>query len=402
MRPKHVFILALVFSGLLVVTLLERVSTGVGADEAIAMLPVRPSQMNRIESKSDGDVVVLERGGDGWAVRDQGTVWPADASRVSSGLRVLTGVAARRADDRGELLGGMDVGFVYDGGAAALTIAGKSLSGLREAELNGEPVRLSDDIASVLTPESLRAWRDTAVMPELDGGIRRIRVHSLGSTLELSRVGSRWGLVQPVRTPADSGQVAALIGTLAGLESAHVQAEVAAGADALEIEIEAGAYAWRVRSDSTGRGERLWRSNGIEYTAPVALDAASLAGLRIDAGSLVAKVAFSFPRSDVRGLVVDGAVIQREGRGWSRDAQAVDGLLEILTATPCSAVVIGSPSSSSMPIALTRFGDLPAFKLWVEISDASLGVSDGAVTRVYGRDDDRIDEVAAWLSGLGR
>jgi hypothetical protein len=401
MRPRQVTILAAVFVVLLAAVVLERTPRGSGAAEVLALVPARPSQITRIMSMTVSDRVELRDDGGGWVVRDGDIAWPADAGRASAGLRLLASATVRRSAALALAELDASVEIEHEGGLVSLEFEAFALSGARAAKHSGRPVQIDGDIADVLAPASLRAWRDSAAMPGIGGGLRRISVRSSGATLELARVGSRWGLTEPIRTPADAGRVAELIGRLAGLQSLRQGSPVHPGDTAVEIEAESAGQTWVITSDAEGRGERLMRSEAVTYAAPLILSDEDLDALRIDAASLISPIVLAFPASDVRGVAVGESAIERDGRGWSRDAEEVEELLSLLVEVPCSAVSIGSPSASSRAVALSRFGDLPPHTLWIDVSEASLVVSDGEVTRRYERNDGDVERVARWLLGLG-
>jgi hypothetical protein len=221
--------------------------------------------------------------------------------------------------------------------------------------------------------------------------------------VELERVGSRWGLIEPLRTPADSEQVAGLIGAFAAAEGDHAAGEV--DAPVYRLEVASGDRTWRVDLDASGSGVATWTAGEETLRRHVRRFSAMTALEAIDAGSLVARSAVDLPPSDVARIEIASesgettAAVQRVDRGWSSDGSAVESLLGLLTGRVAVGVEIEGPQADAVVIKLIRFDDLPAGELQVWIDEGMLRVNDGAVTRSYAIEER--PELSEWLSGFG-
>lgn len=393
--------MAVVFVTLLVLVILDR--SGSGGDDAspLAVVPARPSEITAIRSVRDGLAVELERGSDAWTVRSGTMHWPADDRRVSAGLRLLASAIARTSDAPPPAVE-TSCTIEFGTGSETLLLGARSLSGLRNGVLRDRGVRVDDALADMLQPESLLTWSDTSAMPGIGAEVRSIRVEAGDDTFELARVGTRWGLTQPIQTPADPGQVAALIGALASLRMTTTTETGVPGAPGLEVFVESNDTNWRLICDAEGLGKSQRERGGQTLSTPMRLDASSLNSLGIDPAALIAQNVLDVPASDIERLSIGnpGVILDRDGRGWSASGAEAEALLDLLTSVPADSIII-EPAPNGSPIVLTRFGGLPVPEMVYVVHENGLAISDGQVTRTFGRSNPRTDEVALWLSGLG-
>lgn len=403
MSPRTVAALGVVFCLLLAGVLVLRGARGDGSSTArVELVPWPASAITKVSSTSHGETVAIERGSSGMMVVSDGLRWPADDRTASAGLRLLAAAigepAASPPDDPA-----IEATVSAGSEPIRLSLGEGSLSGRRVVDRDGETLRIESEIGELLRPGSLRGWASPSVLPGLDGSVTSIRIEADGSVVASERVGSRWGLVEPLRTPADSEQIAGLIGALATAEGEHAAAE--ADAPIYRLEVTSGDRTWRVDLDANGSGvatctagEETLRRHVRRFSAMTALEA-------IDAGSLIARSSVDLPPSDVARIEIASesgevtATVQRVDRGWSSDGAAVEALLGLLTGRAAAGVEIDGPHAGAVVIKLIRFGDLPTGELRAWIDEGLLRVNDGAVTRSYAIEES--PELSEWLSGFG-
>ncbi|MEL7483378.1 MAG: hypothetical protein AAFN41_03395 [Planctomycetota bacterium] len=406
MRPRTVGILAIIFGTLLVTAFVTRSPVASSADPTFAIVNARPSEITEIRLWTADNSIAVERRPGGWVLVDEDAVWPADERRVSAGLRVLTSAVARSsnsAPDAAEL----SVAVVTDAGETSIDIAGQDLAGSRSASIDGRFARIDASLAGLLEPQAVRSWADTRVLPGLDPSVTQLLVQRWdGADFELARVGQRWGVRNPIVTPADAERVNAFIGRLSTARARIGPTDLIA--PVFTVTASKGESSWILMVDPKGRGSSSVETLNETLTTYLVLDDEAAQTMSTELTDLLSARSIDLPSSDISKLAFvspEGEMaFERLGRGWSDEADLVEALLQLLTIDDADEVLLQSAVDRADTILarVERFGNLPVgtFSLWTT-SDHVL-VNDGGVTRSYPRSAPAAARVGMWLSDGGR
>lgn len=404
-QQKPVAILAGVFAVLLVLVTLDRAPSAGDTRGTVAVVPAKPSSVTRIVASAGSDEVTLETGPVGWTVRRGEMLWPADTRRLSAGLRLLTSALAVPADG-GPVATASRSEISFLGGSVSIEIGGEGLSGSRPAAIDGRSVLIDTSVADLLLPDAIFTWADASALPRVDSSVTRLSLETPTGAFELARVGSRWGVVRPVRTPADVQAVAAFVGALASLQVVHLADAPAMGDAVLSLQAESPRMEWSLSIDASGRGECRLKHGDVELGTRMAMDAAMRSLLDVDPMTFVSPVVFDIPASDVVRLEIAEAssseanVLERLGRSWSDDAELAEAVLEVVTVVRADQIASDPALPGAATVDVRRFGGLPLAELRVWASPGLLHVNDGHVTRVYSAESGAAAVVATSISGL--
>lgn len=382
------------------------------AGQDIALLNVPPSQIGAIRVTDGSRAVAIEKGDlwGGWFVTQSNEGegdrtaqrWPASEATVSAGVRVLANAVMRREQTAPpESQRTVVVEDTEGNQLASLTMGDQSLGGRVSATmLGGQSGTIERELASFLSPDSLLGWRDTALLPGLDAGVVALSIAREGETLSLRRVGSAWSLESPVREPADTPAVQALIEKLILSRSERfVDTPVAEGA--LTLVVESGAtgdrrrYTARLDPGASICEVTLEGTKGgvMEQIAQARHAVSADVGLALDIAvtDLVSKRSIPTPASEVAALTLswDNAeprVLQRTSEGWTsrEDKNIAEAWLTVLTSAGPSSITLSTPEANPYGvIKLTGFGDLDMGSCQVRIDHSTVWIARDKVWRAY-------------------
>lgn len=240
-------------------------------DDLGVLLPPPEGDVRRVEIDRASGPLALERRGDAWSIVRPSTA-EADPRRVEELLRslrearVVSVVDEKGADEKSFGLAPPEIEvriFAKRERPEVLRIGRKSPVGFeRYATLGAGRVVLADaSLASALekAPDELEERR---LLPVDVEKIRRIRLERPEGVLSLSKEGSEWRLVEPIRDAADASAVDGLARSLTSLAVSRRDEAPAAlppKAPAIRIEIETTAGAVRRAEIATGKGEPFGR-----------------------------------------------------------------------------------------------------------------------------------------------
>lgn len=263
----------------------------------------------------------------------------------------------------------------------------------------------------MLDPASLLAWRDSAVCPGIDAGVKSVVLETTGMPrLVLRRIGGRWGLTEPVVAPADGEAVAALLGSIASAGFVRFGGEPSEARATLTIGTEGDPLAptrgWWVSVASDGAAAARLLDPEADVSIAGVVPESAVTWMDTTAERLVSRVAVDAPASDVAALVVHrpGGVerVERTGRGWSARAEGADALLGLLCASPANGVrIAATPAAAGITLGLERFGGLPIRSFGVGIEPGFVVVNAGGVEHRYTRGTAAVEAAAALLSDPG-
>jgi hypothetical protein len=411
---RTLLVLALVCAAVWALVLLD-VAAGGGGEGPRRLVDGSASAIRAV-SATDGAVrVAIERsGGSGpWLVIEERdgrrSSWPASENRRAPGFRLLAEARITPLRDApGGVEGGIDVTIDDGNGPARLRLAARGVSGRRPAQLDDQAGAVEEPVAAMLAPESLTAWRDGAVCPGIDAGVRSIVIETVGRPrLVLRRVGGRWGLTEPVAAPADGEAVAALLGSIASASFDRFGGELSDARATLIIGTDGDPFApvrgWSVSVARDGAAAARLLGPAMEVAITGVLPAAAAAWADAEAGGLISRVAVDAPASDVAALVVRRSGvserIERDGRGWTDRGEGADAVLGLLCASPADEVGLApAPSAPGITLDLERFGGLPIRSFGVSIEPGFVIVNAGGVEHRYARGPASVEAAAALLS----
>jgi len=302
---------------------------------------------------------------------------------------------------------------------------------------------VASSLHALFQGEGVRAWRDTALLPGVMAEASRVRLVRGDRSLALARVQGAWGLTEPVASPADPGAVQRLLTALEGARIARFMDELAPGARAqtgldspaarvvIESdvrEVSGGAEQATVRTvtrelvvgealDATGKQRYASLDGG---TTVVAVEAASLAEIKVDAGAYLSRVATTAAGADIGLIMLEGVPagpgaggaapatvgpvnmgFQRTLEGWYElrpdgnrimaDPGRSAGIMELtkfLTTEPAAEVFVGEPTGYQAigRLTLRTAGDSPLDEVEVgRHAGAGVALKSGRVTRTYSR-----------------
>lgn len=382
---------------------------------------------------------------------------PAPGAKVGDGATVVTleldGAGA--APGQGnivlrlspQVLGGQGLIEVTSPAANVPAGPGAGTSAAPAAAGTAGPVTRLGVVASSLHAlfqgEGVRAWRDTALLPGVMAEASRVRLVRGDRSLALARVQGAWGLTEPVASPADPGAVQRLLTALEGARIARFMDELAPGARA-QTGLDAPAARVVIESDvrevsgaadqATVRtvtrelviGEALDATGKQRYASldggatVVAVEAASLAEIKVDAGAYLSRVATTAAGADIGLIMLEGAPaapgaggvapatvgpvnmgFQRGLEGWYElrpdgtrimadpgRAAGIAELTKFLTTEPAAEVFVGEPTGYQAigRLTLRTAGDSPLDEVEVgRHAGAGVALKSGRVTRTYAR-----------------
>lgn len=386
------------------------------------LVTLRPADVRGIDLRwaEDGSIAAsLRPAVDGvWVLRWKAGAaegaWPAITSRVTGALGLLAKVQG--VPGAGEAGLGDPVWLTLRGDATevALRASKKAFGGLGVvAQVGGEGLAgdVDGQLVQVFGRQDVMAWRDLSAFPLDMSQASRVEIHRAGeggaaTAVRLARVGSRWGLVEPVAARAEAVQVAGFLEALKKLRVAkfpteqqgYVPPEDSVFAEGLLIETD--------RNTPDGDASSRWIVRQRLRFGPFAGDQATLAkatvsvlrpskdGLQEEilwgptvilvdkataedvlrpAESFAARVATAAVAADVRGLRIDlGArsiELARSLDQWSINGtnldlasrDAVRSLVDLITGTPALRVELAdsfAPTSDAATVTLGA-GDGP-------------------------------------------
>lgn len=381
---------------------------GPSAGRVVPLVGVPASQIGGVtvtDAEGHAVTVASDPAWSGWLVREERDearqiAWPASETTRSAGVRVLAN--ARVALGQKHHFVGNDTVLVSD-------LEGNQLAELyvfKEQVLGGRvPAILipqnygavDRDLANFLSPESLLAWRDSAVLPALDASAVTISVDRSGDLLALRRVGAKWAVELPVNEPADAVKVQTLIDGLVAARSEGF-IEDKPKSDIVTLMVDAGPSADRRRytavidTGSLVADVMLFKIDGETTTevarASVRVSAEFAALLDIDVTEIVSAQAIGTPASEVAALTLGwrDREIARRSSGWASAEDETTGKawLDLLTQREASEVALSAGEAEGIgTIELRGFGDLAMGSVHVRAGGGMIWVARDRVWRGY-------------------
>ncbi|MFI4871695.1 MAG: hypothetical protein ACIARQ_07780, partial [Phycisphaerales bacterium JB061] len=333
------------------------------------------------------------------------SVWPASETTRSAGVRVLANATITLGREHHFV--GNDtvlVNDLEDNQLAELYVFKEQVLGGRvPAILIPQNYGAVDrDLANFLSPDSLLAWRDSAVLPGLDASAVTISIDREGDLLSLRRVGSSWGVELPVVEPADGTRVQQILDGLVAARSERF-VEDKPEREIVTLMVEAGPsgdrrrYTAVIDTSSLVADVMLFKTDGETTTqvarASMRVPAEFVALLDLDVTDVVSRVSVSTPASEVAALTLgwSGRELARTSSGWatSEDESAAESWLDLLTKRVADEVALSAGEAEEVgTIELAGFGDLAMGSLRVGVGDGMLWVARDRVWRGYRAQDD--------------
>lgn len=212
-------------------TITVRLASGraVVAPETVRLLGGSLDEIGTITIRSAGrPELVLGADAGVWRLMEAGSApWPIEPGRIPALLRVMAGTTGVRAPSGAIGDDATSIELRNRGGsvAAVLRIETASLAGrsLVEVEEGSERRRLliDDALRRALAGAGPAGWRDKRVFPGLAPDPVVIRIAMPTHTIELARIGNRWGMRSPIQARAESGSIASVIRALQSMEAAR-------------------------------------------------------------------------------------------------------------------------------------------------------------------------------------
>lgn len=285
----------------------DRLGSGraVVAPETVRLLGGSLHEIGTMTIRSPGRAeLVLAADAGVWRLMESGSApWPIEPGRIPALLRVLAGTTGVRAPSGAIGDDATSIELRNRGGsvAAVLRIETASLAGrsLVEVEEGSERRRLliDDALRRALAGAGPAGWRDKRVFPGLAPDPVMIRIVMPTHTIELARIGNRWGMRSPIQARAESGSIASVIRALQSMEAARF-IESAAG--------DPGAFPARPQVALTIETSALDPGTGERSRSVWSLE---LGGTAPQGGSFIAKIGRSAIDGSGGTSVVHGPVI---------------------------------------------------------------------------------------------
>ncbi|HED53622.1 MAG TPA: hypothetical protein ENJ00_05405 [Phycisphaerales bacterium] len=384
------------------------------------LVTLPPSRIGAIEVRTDEGCSVRVAEKPGWSGRlvswgggdRPAGSWPVLESTWLAGARLLSS-ANVQAGPESQLDGGSHVTVLDDAGKVVsdFDLGRRPLGGRVPVRLNPSQTwgTVGKEIADVLKPEALLAWRDLHVLPGMDATVRRIVLTRDGSTLELRRVGRSWSVISPVTETADPEAVQRLIDALVAWQGTQHN-DTAPNETCLTLRIELGSdqhngrtvYTVQTNDNARCRVEiTSERQDESDHIASTNLDVDSVPFPDFDTTAFLLRTVLRLPASEISGVMVrvptNGLDItaHRTPEGWSDGSRdLVEQWLTLLLKTQASDIFIGNPPAEEAgELMLLGFGGLDIGTYMILLDDDRLWIGRGKVWRAY----DMTDEQSASL-----
>ena len=436
-----------------------------GAVDAEPLLSFPPSEVTEVvfAGGETEDQRLVRVSGDRWELRigeSPEVRWPVASDRARAFLRILDRLRGMPTDLQGEESTAALTVVGGSGQRVRLGLPAGSLGGRAMVTLeDGAGVRAyvtSDELPRLLGGRGFVGWMDARAFAGVEGRVTRVEIASGGGAMVLGAVGGGWRIESPFEAAAEPSLVEELVTGLRMLPMAEGRPERSEPpTDATVISVttesrdagEDGSVASRVLEHRcvtlgpvSGGGRvpvllsaRVAGGGGLadmvsDALGPItaSVDAARLTELVRQPAFYIARRALRAEPSDVRALDValpSGAVVrvERDGEGWRRDGEMVDGaegaaiesLVELIT-VGVATVAAWSESGEvegSQPLATITCGGLGGTTLeTVRIGVAGLPAPAedsrlhallrvGGVLRYY-PPEAGVGRAAAWITGL--
>lgn len=383
-----------------------------GTAAAVRLVDVPASQIGEIRATDGTRVVRIEpaSGFGGWMVTESraesgdapGTGWPVSETTRSAGARVLANAVMRiERSNAASFTNTVNVLDLDGNVLCVLSMDDRALAGRVQASvLGGEKGTIERELAGFLSPESLLAWRDPAVMPGLDGGVVSVLVERGGEVVALRRVGASWALERPVQEPADGARVQALIDGLVAARSERFL-EAFGGEERGEgvwVVVEAGGSGERRRYELTLDAEGLAAEVALSKVGAGGVKEAARGAMRVpvefvallDVGveELVSRRAVATPASEVAGVTLSwsGREVARTSAGWAsaEDQSLGTAWLDLLTSRDADEISLAEPGAEGVgEVGLRGFGSLAMGSVRVRAGEGVVWLARDRVWRGY-------------------
>lgn len=385
---------------------------GAGVAGAEPLLPFPPSEVTEVVFASGETAAqrLTRVSGDRWELRigeSPEVRWPVGSDRARAFLRILDRLRGMPANvEEGEAAASLTV-VVGSGERVTLGLPSGSLGGRAVVTLeDGAGVRAfvtTDELSRLLGPRGFVRWMDARAFAGVEGRITRVEIASGGGAMVLGSVGGGWRIESPFQAAAEPSLVEELVTGLRMLpvaEGRPEQSEPPTDATVISVTTESrgaaedGSVTSRVLEHRcvtlgpvSGGGRvpvllsaRVADGGGLadlvsDALGPItaSVDATRLTELVRQPAFYIARRTLRAEPSDVRALDValpSGAVVrvERDGEGWRRDGEMVEGaeggaiesLVELVT-VGTAAVAAWSESgeaAGSQPLATVTCGGL--------------------------------------------
>lgn len=180
-----------------------------------------------IRAPAQAAITFTSRPGTGtWlATQDGGVPWPVEPGRISALLRVLAGTVGTPISDQtvSDAATSIELRSVSHSPGPTMRVDTQSLGGrtlIEVAEGDARRTLLIDDaLRRALSGAGPMSWRDRRAFPDLPSDPTRIILRMPAHTIELARIGNRWGLRSPIAARADADAVGTVIRALQSMDA---------------------------------------------------------------------------------------------------------------------------------------------------------------------------------------
>lgn len=221
-------ILATIFASCaLVVNRLNSRATAPAASQRLFDAPL--DEVSSIKILAPGRPLMTftsSRGTGTWlASEDGGVPWPVEPGRISALLRVLSGTVGTPISDQtvSDAATSIELLDESDSPGPTIRVDTQSLGGRTLVEVaEGDARRtllVDDSLRRALSGAGPMSWRDRRAFPDLPSDPTRIILRMPAHTIELARIGNRWGLRSPIVARADADAVGAVIRALQSMDA---------------------------------------------------------------------------------------------------------------------------------------------------------------------------------------
>lgn len=159
------------------------------------------------------------------AAKDGVAPWPVEPGRISALLRVLAGTIGSPVIDQtpSDASTALELNGPDSTGNLVVRVDTQSLGGRTLVEVLEAGTRrillIDDALRRAITGSGPMSWRDRRVFPDLPSDPTRITIRMPAHTIELARIGNRWGLRSPIVARADADAVGAIVRALQAMDA---------------------------------------------------------------------------------------------------------------------------------------------------------------------------------------
>jgi hypothetical protein len=159
------------------------------------------------------------------AAKDGVAPWPVEPGRISALLRVLSGTVGSPVTDQtpSDASTALELHVPDSAETLVVRVDTQSLGGRTLVEVLEAGTRrtllIDDALRRAITGSGPMSWRDRRVFPDLPSDPTRIIIRMPAHTIELARIGNRWGIRSPIVARADTDAVGAIIRSFQAMDA---------------------------------------------------------------------------------------------------------------------------------------------------------------------------------------